>query len=72
MKHLSKEIVKSIVKLLDLKVTDERSLKDLFESVQANYFFIKAIEDTTLTPSDDPTLYVRYLHKAGNGENEEQ
>ena len=72
MKHLSKELVKSIVKQLDLKVTDKKSLKDLFEAVQANYSFIKAIEDTTLTPSDDPTLYVRYLQEAGGGGNEEQ
>ena len=72
MKHLSKELVKSIVKLLDLKVTDKRGLKDLFEAVQANYFFIKAIEDTMLTPSDDPMLYVRYLQEAGDGDNEEE
>lgn len=72
MKHLSKELVESIVKLLDLKVTDKKSRKDLFEAIQSNYFFIKAIEDTMLTPRDDPTRYVRYLQEAGGGENEEQ
>lgn len=72
MKHLSKELVENIVKLLDLKVTDKKSLKDLFELVQANYSIIKAIEDTMLTPSDDPMLYVRYLQEAENGDNEER
>ena len=71
MKHLSKELVKTIVEQLDLKVTDKKSLQDLFEAVRGNYFFIKAIEDTMLTPSDNPTLYVRYLQEAGGGENEE-
>ena len=72
LKHLSKELVESIVKQLDLKVKDEKNLKDLFETVQANYSFIKAVEDTTLTPSDDPMLYVRFLQEARGGDNEEK
>jgi len=72
LKDLSKELVKSIVELLDLKVADEKSLKDLFGAVQGNYSFVKAIEDTILTPSDDPMLYVRYLQEAGDRESEEE
>lgn len=72
MKDLPKELVKSVVKQLDLRVTGEKSLEDLFGAVQANYSFVKAIEDTMLTPSDDPMLYVRYLQEAGDRENEEE